>query len=500
MNYHSTRNKTKMVTASQAIASGISPEGGLFVPASLPTLSQQTLMELQGKSYQECATALLAPFLGDFSQEEIAHCVNDAYTDEKFDTPRIAAVKHPGDDLYFLELWHGPTCAFKDMALQLLPHLLTVSAQKNTPDKKIIMLVATSGDTGKAAMEGFRDVPNTEVMVFYPDQGVSEMQRRQMVTGEGNNVAVVAIDGNFDDAQTAVKKIFTNTSTIERLATHQMIFSSANSINWGRLLPQIVYYVVAYCDLVTQGNLAMGEQVHVAVPTGNFGNILAAYYAKQMGLPIGKLLCASNQNNVLTDFFKTGTYNRNRPFFTTSSPSMDILISSNLERLLYELSGGNTDQITAWYHDLATTGSFSVDATVKQKLDDTFFAGDCNDEETAEAIRTMFEKHQYLCDPHTAVAVKVVQDYRAKTGDDTKILLASTANPYKFTESVLAALGQDEIPTDEYQQMATLEGLTGLAIPPSLSALQDKPVRFTTQITAAEMESLVLDHLGICPQ
>lgn len=497
MDYHSTRNQQHRVTASQAIVGGISPEGGLFVPDALPKLSQQMLLDLQGNSYQEVAVTVLSLFLGDFTEAEIARCVTSAYTEHNFHTPGMVAVKEAGEQLYLLELWHGPTAAFKDMALQLLPHLLTVSAHKQAPHQTLVLLVATSGDTGKAAMEGFRDVANTEILVFYPDQGVSEMQRRQMITAEGANVSVVAIDGNFDDAQTAVKQIFTSPKMIDLLASHQMMFSSANSINWGRLLPQIVYYVAAYGEMVLKGEIAMGEEIPVAVPTGNFGNILAAYYAKQMGLPISKLICASNQNNVLTDFFRTGVYNRNRPFYTTTSPSMDILISSNLERLLYELSGRDSDKITGWYQNLAQTGTFTVDAAVKQQLDDLFFAGDCDDQQTADTIRAMFEQHGYLCDPHTAVAVKVAHDYRRKRGDASKMLVASTANPYKFTESMLHALGANDIAADEDQQLSQLKARSGLPIPPSLASLREKPIRFTEQTTASKLEQLVLTHLGI---
>ncbi|MDY2712552.1 MAG: threonine synthase, partial [Candidatus Faecivivens sp.] len=335
MNYNSTRDSSCKVTAAQAIAQGISHEGGLFVPETLPVLTREDLQAMVGMSYNEKAKAVLSRFLTDFTKEELDYCVDSAYNDRKFDSANISELAKVGDSAYLLELWHGPTCAFKDMALQLLPYLMTISARKTAPDKEIVVLVATSGDTGKAALEGFADVPHTRMLVFYPENGVSEMQKLQMTTQTGGNVSVCAIKGNFDDAQSGVKKIFTDPVIEAELAKNGQMFSSANSINWGRLVPQIVYYVAAYTSLVEQGEIELGETVNVTVPTGNFGNILAAYYAKLMGLPIGKLICASNKNKVLTDFIRTGTYDRNRDFYTTTSPSMDILISSNLERLLY---------------------------------------------------------------------------------------------------------------------------------------------------------------------
>ena len=375
MYYNSTRDNSCRVTAAQAISRGISSEGGLFVPEAFPQLSMDELQGLVGKSYNEKAKAVLSKFLTDFSAEELANCVDCAYTAEKFDSGNISEIAKVGEHAYLLELWHGPTCAFKDMALQLLPHLLTVSAEKTVPGKEIVVLVATSGDTGKAALEGFKDVSGTKMLVFYPVHGVSNMQKLQMTTQEGGNVAVCAIEGNFDDAQSGVKKIFTDPDVLKELEKNGQMFSSANSINWGRLVPQIVYYIAAYTSLVEQGEISLGEQVNVVVPTGNFGNILAAYYAKGMGLPVSKLICASNRNKVLTDFLRTGVYDKNREFHTTPSPSMDILISSNLERLLYDLCGKDDAQIREWFSALAKEGRYSVTPEVLSKLRAGFYGG-----------------------------------------------------------------------------------------------------------------------------
>ncbi|MGI5957939.1 MAG: threonine synthase [Massiliimalia sp.] len=496
MLYHSTRNEKETVTAAQAISQGISPEGGLFVPETLPKLDEKTLYELADKSYVERAKYVLGKFLTDFTEEEVAYCAENAYTDQKFDTDQIAEISKLCSDTYMLELWHGPTCAFKDMALQILPYLLTVSAKKAVKDKKIVILVATSGDTGKAALEGFKDVPGTQMLVFYPEDGVSAMQKRQMTTQEGNNVAVCAIKGNFDDAQTGVKQIFTDAKVVEKLGENGMMFSSANSINWGRLLPQIIYYVSSYCQLVKDGELKMSEKLNVVVPTGNFGNILAAYYAKKMGVPLGKLICASNANNVLTDFIRTGTYDRNRPFHATISPSMDILISSNLERLLYDLSGCDEEKIRQWFASLSKEGKYTVDDSVKAKLDAEFYAGCCDDQQTKETIHHIFETYSYLCDTHTAVAVKVAEEYREATGDHTKTLIASTASPYKFAGHVLSSISEN-VPEDDYDQLEALEKVSGVTAPAPLVALKEKPVRFTGSICKEEMEHTVMEMLGL---
>lgn len=495
MYYNSTRDNSCRVTAAQAISRGISSEGGLFVPEAFPQLSMDELQGLVGKSYNEKAKAVLSKFLTDFSAEELANCVDCAYTAEKFDSGNISEIAKVGEHAYLLELWHGPTCAFKDMALQLLPHLLTVSAEKTVPGKEIVVLVATSGDTGKAALEGFKDVSGTKMLVFYPVHGVSNMQKLQMTTQEGGNVAVCAIEGNFDDAQSGVKKIFTDPDVLKELEKNGQMFSSANSINWGRLVPQIVYYVAAYTSLVEQGEISLGEQVNVVVPTGNFGNILAAYYAKGMGLPVGKLICASNRNKVLTDFLRTGVYDKNREFHTTPSPSMDILISSNLERLLYDLCGKDDAQIREWFSALAKEGRYSVTPEVLSKLRAGFYGGYCTDEETLSTIGKVFREYGYLSDTHTAVGLKVYEDYVQVTGDTAKTIIASTASPYKFTGSVLKAIIKDPIPEDDFAQVELLAKLSGTTPPASLLALKDKKVRFTGSVQKEEMVEQVLRML-----
>lgn len=496
MNYRSTRNSACQVTAAEAITRGISAEGGLFVPESLPRISPEELASLAGQSYQQKAEFVLSRFLTDFTPEELRACVNGAYTTEKFDSEEISQLAKVGDQTYFLELWHGPTCAFKDMALQLLPYLLTTSARKTAPDEEIVVLVATSGDTGKAALEGFKDVPGTRMLVFYPENGVSAMQKLQMTTQQGENVAVCAIQGNFDDAQSGVKKIFTDPQVLEELARRHQRFSSANSINWGRLVPQIVYYVAAYTSLMEQGEIQLGEEVNVVVPTGNFGNILAAYYAKHMGVPFGKLICASNRNNVLTDFLDTGIYDRNREFYATTSPSMDILISSNLERLLYELCGRDDAVIREWFGQLAEEGVYEVSEEVKEKLADEFWGGFCDDEGAASAIAETFGEYGYLCDPHTAVAVQVYEDYLEATEDPRKTIIASTASPYKFNDTVLAAITDEPVPEDPFAQAEMLARLSGLTPPDSLMALKDRPVRFTGSTAPAGMVDQVKAMLG----
>ena len=495
MYYNSTRDNSCRVTAAQAISRGISSEGGLFVPEAFPQLSMDELQGLVGKSYNEKAKAVLSKFLTDFSAEELANCVDCAYTTEKFDSGNISEIAKVGEHAYLLELWHGPTCAFKDMALQLLPHLLTVSAEKTVPGKEIVVLVATSGDTGKAALEGFKDVSGTKMLVFYPVHGVSNMQKLQMTTQEGGNVAVCAIEGNFDDAQSGVKKIFTDPDVLKELEKNGQMFSSANSINWGRLVPQIVYYIAAYTSLVEQGEISLGEQVNVVVPTGNFGNILAAYYAKGMGLPVGKLICASNRNKVLTDFLRTGVYDKNREFHTTPSPSMDILISSNLERLLYDLCGKDDAQIREWVSALAKEGRYSVTPEVLSKLRAGFYGGYCTDEETLSTIGKVFREYGYLSDTHTAVGLKVYEDYVQVTGDTAKTIIASTASPYKFTGSVLKAITKDPIPEDDFAQVELLAKLSGTTPPASLLALKDKKVRFTGSVQKEEMVEQVLRML-----
>lgn len=495
MQYQSTRNAALAVSSAQAITQGISEDGGLFVPREIPHLPMEELVRLSGCSYRERAVRVLSGFLTDFSAAEVEECVRDAYTD-RFRSPTVAPLHRLSDSAYLLELWHGPTCAFKDMALQMLPHLMRVSAGKTSEGREIVILVATSGDTGKAALEGFRDAKGTRILVYYPETGVSEMQKRQMATQEGSNVAVFAIRGNFDDAQSGVKALFTSDAMRAKLAAARKMFSSANSINWGRLVPQIVYYVSAYCDLLAEGRLRPGEPMNAAVPTGNFGNILAAYYAREMGVPIARLICASNRNRVLTDFLASGTYDRNRDFYTTTSPSMDILISSNLERLLFHLSGGDDAAVKERMAELTEKGTYTVSAAVKERLDALFYAGCCDDAQTAETIAQVFRETGYVCDTHTAVGVHVYEQYVKETGDRTPTVIASTANPYKFPASVLKALG-GQVSENEWENLEALHRLTGAEVPAPLAGLYDKPIRFTRVCDVAEMPRTVCEELGL---
>jgi threonine synthase len=497
MKYISTRDKGVSLTSAQAIAKGISKEGGLFVPETVPSLLLEKIKSFISLDYIGRAKEILKLFLTDFSEDELNYCVENAYKKGKFSSEKIAPTVKVYDNVSLLELWRGPTCAFKDMALQLLPYLLTVSAKKACPDKEIVILVATSGDTGKAALEGFKDVPNTRILVFYPVDGVSPMQKLQMTTQEGANVSVCAIEGNFDDAQNGVKAIFTNAEIEEKFKANSLSFSSANSINWGRLVPQIVYYVSAYCDLVGNGEISLGDKINVTVPTGNFGNILAAYYAKRMGVPIDKLVCASNANNVLTDFINTGVYDKNRQFFMTASPSMDILISSNLERLLFLLSDMDDGAVSSLMAELKETGRYKVSEDVYKRLTADFAAGCCDDAATKETIRDLYEKHGYLCDTHTAVAVRVANDYIAKTSDTKPMVIASTANPYKFSKSVLGAIESDIKESDEFAMVDELHSLTGVEVPQQLASLKQKKVRFTEVSSKENMPSVVLRMLGI---
>ena len=497
MMYNSTRDSKVAVPSSKAISQGISKDGGLFVPESLPTITLEELSALTDKSYVDRATYVLEKFLTDFTAEEVAQCTKEAYTTDKFRSDAIAPLHELAEGVHVLELWHGPTCAFKDMALQILPHLMRVSAGKTADGKEIIILVATSGDTGKAALEGFRDAEHTRILVFYPEDGVSPMQKLQMTTQEGQNVAVCAIAGNFDDAQTGVKTIFTNPAIAAELAENGMMFSSANSINWGRLVPQIVYYISAYCDLLVAGKVQLGDAINVVVPTGNFGNILAAYYAKKMGLPIAKFICASNQNKVLTDFIQTGIYDRNRDFHATSSPSMDILISSNLERLLYDLSGRDSAEICRLMNELSQSGRYTVSEEVLKSIRSLFVAGWCDNSQTAQTIADTFHQFHYLCDTHTAVGVHVYNEYRQKTGDTTPTVIASTANPYKFSASVLEAFGGDESELDEFDKVERLHQLTGCEVPAPLASLKGKTPRFTEACNRENMKSVVYRMLNL---
>ena len=501
MKYNSTTDKNITVSASQAIAQGISTDGGLFVPMEIPQYTLSDIEAMTKLDYVGRAKKILTDYLDDFTAEEIDECVTKAYTAEKFGSSNPAPLSYQkyGDiDMNILELWHGPTSAFKDMALQILPHLLTKSLRKTSPDKEAVILVATSGDTGKAALEGFKDVDGTKIMVFYPVDGVSPMQKRQMNTQEGKNVNVCAIKGNFDDAQTGVKKIFTDKSLVAKLNENNYIFSSANSINWGRLLPQIVYYFSAYAELVNDGKITLGDKINVVVPTGNFGNILASYYAYRMGLPINKFICASNSNNVLTDFIATGTYDKNRSFYATISPSMDILVSSNLERFLYHMTECDDVKVKEWMTALKTKGAYSVDSEIKDKIASIFTGGYCDDVKTKNVIDEFFNKYGYLCDTHTAVAVSVYKEYVESTGDRTPAVIDSTASPYKFSASVLSAVANGEtLPDDEFAMVDMLSEKTGTAVPAPLAALKDKATRFTNVCEADEMPEFVLNALGV---
>ena len=495
MNYISTRDKSIKVTAAKAISQGISEEGGLFVPDTFPVLEKADFDKLCILDYVGRAKYILSNFLNDFTEEEVDYCVKGAYTGS-FDNEQPAPISLIGKNANVLELWHGPTCAFKDLALQLLPYLLTTSAKKVSNGKKIVILVATSGDTGKAALEGFCDVPDTEIMVFYPSDGVSPMQKLQMDSQKGENVHVCAIRGNFDDAQTGVKKIFTNNEVKQKLRDNNMQFSSANSINWGRLAPQIVYYISAYCDMLQRGDDYLKDGFNIVVPTGNFGNILAAYYAKKMGVPVNKLICASNANNVLTDFINTGKYDRNRSFFTTISPSMDILISSNLERMLFELSGNDDKAVSEMQSHLSKSGTFTVSEEIRAKMSELFFGGCCDDEATKETIAKLFAECGYLCDTHTAVAMNVYKQYVEKTGDDRPTVIASTASPYKFANSVLSAVS-DKRADSEFKTVRLLQEVSGVQIPEPIKALENASVRFKEICEKEDMLASVYKALGI---
>ncbi len=488
MNYRSTRGDMPLVSSAEAIVKGIASDGGLFVPTEIPALKSEDINFLVNADYRARAEKIFGMYLTDFTEEEIKECVTKAYSVEKFGSDNAAPLHKLDESRYILELWHGPTCAFKDMALQILPHLLTTSMKKTGVDKQVVILVATSGDTGKAALEGFCDVEGTKIMVFFPNDGVSNIQKLQMVTQKGENVNVMSVFGNFDDAQNGVKKIFGDKQFAEEIEKRGYQLSSANSINWGRLLPQIVYYVSAYCDMIKMGEIKMGDKVNVCVPTGNFGNILAAWYAKAMGLPIAKLICASNENNVLTDFIETGVYDKNRSFKNTISPSMDILISSNLERLLYNLS--DSGKVKEYMSKLSECGKYEVDEQIKQAVSQTFVAGCCDDDKTKEEIKNIWEKYNYLIDTHTAVACAVYDEY-AKTGDNTKTIIASTANPYKFNGSVYEALSGETGETDEFVILDKLFELTANKAPEALSSLKGKTPRFNLSCKKEDMEKCV---------
>ena len=494
MKYVSTRNKNVFLSASETIAQGLADDGGLLTPEVFPKLTPEMLEDLRGKTYAQRAVAVMKLFLDNFSEEELTSFTEAGYASTKFDDPKVAPLHPLNDDTYCLELWHGPTSAFKDMALQILPHLLSASLVKNNEKKTVCILVATSGDTGKAALEGFKDVKGTKILVFYPKDGVSKVQALQMQTQEGGNVGVCAVHGNFDDAQTGVKTLFSDERLRDDLAKRGYFLSSANSINWGRILPQLVYYISAYCDLLNLGKIQMGEKVNYCVPTGNFGNILSAYYAGQMGVPIHKLICASNRNNVLTDFLQTGVYDRNRTFYNTMSPSMDILISSNLERMLFEFTEHDDEEVRGYMEALAQTGRYEVSEPVKKKLERHFAAGCCDDAATQAMIAKMWTERRYLIDTHTAVAFHVLEQYRAGTGDATPTIVVSTASPFKFCDNVLGALGVREL-ADGTAILDQLAEVTGVPAPAPLAALAGKAVRFDQVVEKDHMVDQVLEML-----
>ena len=491
--YKSTRNSSIRVSASQAILKGLSDEGGLFIPERIPTLDIP-MEEIAKMTYAETAYEVMSRFYTDFTEEELKNCIAKAY-DSKFDTEVIAPLVE-AEGAYYLELFHGPTIAFKDMALSILPHLMITSARKNNVKNDIVILTATSGDTGKAALAGFAKVEGTKIIVFYPKNGVSAIQERQMVTQEGDNTFVVGIHGNFDDAQTGVKKIFADKEFAKELDEKGYQFSSANSINIGRLIPQVVYYVYAYAVMLKEERITAGEKINVVVPTGNFGNILAAYLAKHMGVPIDKLVCASNHNKVLYDFFKTGEYNRNREFYLTSSPSMDILISSNLERLIYLIAGCDDAKNTELMQKLNSEGSYIITDEMKANLTD-FIGGFATEEETAARIRALYEKTGYVLDTHTAVASHVYEEYVKETGDTTKTVIASTASPFKFGQSVMEAIDGKAHEEDMFELVETLSKTANVAIPSAVSELKTAPVLHDNICEKDGMKDIIKQFLGM---
>ena len=488
--YKSTRSNDVEVTASQAILKGLADDGGLFVPESLPAL-EADMDTLAGMSYQETAYEVMRQFLTDFTEEELKDCIAKAY-DEKFDTKEIAPLVKK-DEAYYLELFHGKTIAFKDMALSILPHLLTTSAKKNQVKNEIVILTATSGDTGKAALAGFADVPGTKIIVFYPKNGVSPIQEKQMVTQKGANTFVVGIHGNFD----GVKKMFGDKELAAQMDKAGYQFSSANSINIGRLVPQVVYYVYAYAKMYANGEVAKGEKINVVVPTGNFGNILAAYYAKNMGVPIDKLICASNDNKVLYDFFRTGTYDRNREFILTTSPSMDILISSNLERLIYKIAGADAAKDVTLMQNLAAEGKYEITDEMKAQLKD-FYGNYASEKETAEEIAEVYKKTGYIMDTHTAVASRVYRKYVAESGDQTKTVIASTASPYKFTRSVMDAIDAEKYKgMGDFELVDALSELSGVKVPQAIEEIRTAPVLHKNVVETEDMPKIVKQFLNI---
>ncbi len=491
--YRSTRGGQSGISASQAILQGLATDGGLFVPNEYPKLTK-SMEELSELTYQELAYEVMKLFLTDFTEEELKSCIAKAY-DSKFDTEEIATLVQ-ADGAYYLELFHGATIAFKDMALSILPHLMTTSAKKNAKREEIVILTATSGDTGKAALAGFADVPGTKIIVFYPKHGVSAVQEKQMITQKGENTYVIGITGNFDDAQTGVKKMFGDVALQAEMAAKGFCFSSANSINIGRLVPQVVYYVYSYAKLLQAGHLTAGERMNVVVPTGNFGNILAAYYAKQLGVPVGKLICASNENKVLFDFFNSGCYDRNREFVLTNSPSMDILISSNLERLIYHIAGNDAQKNRELMQELATTGRYTITEEMKAALAD-FVSGYATEEQTGEAIRRLYEKTGYVMDTHTGVASYVYGRYTADTKDNTKTVIASTASPFKFSRSVMEAIRGEACTEEDFALIDALSEVANVSVPAAIEEIRTAPIRHNVVCETEDMQKEVRKILGL---
>ena len=490
--YSSTRGAQGQIKASEAILRGLAPDGGLYVPDHIPAL-EKSLSEISQMDYQSVAYEVMKLLLSDYTEEELKYCISHAY-DSKFDTEEIAPLSEAAGAFY-LELYHGATIAFKDMALSILPYLMTTAAKKNNVKNEIVILTATSGDTGKAALAGFADVPGTRIIVFYPKHGVSPIQEQQMVTQKGANTCVIGIEGNFDDAQTGVKKIFTDKELAKELDAKGFQFSSANSINIGRLVPQIVYYVYSYTRLIKENRIADGDAINVVVPTGNFGNILAAYYAKKMGVPIAKLICASNSNKVLFDFFKTGEYDRNREFVLTASPSMDILISSNLERLIYHIAGDSSEKNAELMKKLSETGKYDITDEMRSKLTD-FFGGYATEEETFATIKKVFDNTGYLMDTHTAVASAVYDKYVNETGDKTPTVIASTASPFKFTRSVMNALGKGDDSKDDFALADELSAVSGVEIPEAVSSIRTAKILHDIVVDKSDMQTKVLEFLS----
>lgn len=491
MEFVSTRGSLKKVTASQAISFGIAEDGGLYVPAGFPLLSEKDYEDLLEMDYAQRCAFVLSKYLTDYDYEKLKAACQNAY--DKFDDQPANLVKLD-DGLYILELFHGPTLAFKDMALTVLPHLLREGCDNSGIKENVLILVATSGDTGKAALEGFKDTEGIKIIVFYPSEGVSDMQKLQMSTQEGANVYVVAVDGNFDDCQTAVKKIFTDKNCITALKERNYVLSSANSINFGRLAPQIAYYISSYCDLVGSGEIEMGDKVNFSVPTGNFGNILAAYYAKRMGLPVNKLICASNKNNILTDFFESGVYDTDREFYKTSSPSMDILISSNLERLIFELSGRDSEKTKEKMNSLKEKGYYEISKKEVLELSQTFYANFCDERETLDVINNFNDEYDYPLDPHTAVAVAVHNGYICEKHDDLPTVIVSTASPFKFPTAVYEALSGSVV-EDAFKAAKKLSFDTGLEIPENIAGLKEKEIRFTQVKEPQELFDAILEFI-----